>query len=450
MYTNSKSRLNSRSLTFWVSMTAFALIVITAAQASSQIPVIAYTTTNYSTMALNVFGSDFGTAIGTVTLGDYKLAVQTWAAGEIVATIPSTIIPGSYVLVVKTPTRPLPLLAVSVVTLGTSGPQGPIGPQGPQGITGAQGPIGPQGLTGSSGPQGVPGPPGAMGPQGPQGVPGPAGSAGANGTNGTGFNFTGPFSTVVSYNAYDVATYNGSTYVATVAIPSGNLTPDGNPSWSLMVQEGAVGPSGVQGLPGPPGPSTPGPQGPQGPAGVAGPAGPGGYNGVQLFVASGIWTAPANIQNVVVELIGAGGAGGGGYIDPAIAGGIGGGGAYTKAFVSVTPGQTYAIVVGQGGTGTGSALGRPGGASDFEDGQNTVLAFANGGHGGDILGTPGAGGSSTGNPALFAAPGIIGSTGNGVSFVPRATQYGAGGAGGAGGGIDPGSTGGNGAVLIWW
>lgn len=277
-----------------IAMVVFATLAMTV-QADAQIPTISYTTTNYATMSLNVYGSSFGTSIGTVTLGPTKLTVQTWANGEIVATIPSTITPGSYVLIVTTPTKPLPLLALSVVTLGTTGPQGPIGPQGvpgPQGVAGPQGPIGPIGLTGPAGPvgqtgpigpagptgstglTGPSGPIGLTGPSGPIGLTGPAGPAGANGTNGNGFNFTGPFSAVVSYNPYDVVTYNGSTYVATVAIPASAVTPDVNLSWNTMAQAGAAGatgPMGPMGLMGPAGAA--GPTGPQGPIGLTGPAG---------------------------------------------------------------------------------------------------------------------------------------------------------------------------------
>src|SRR5262249_31591381 len=52
-------------------------------------------------------------------------------------------------------------------------------------------------------------------------------------------NFTGPFSNTVSYKANDVATYNGSSYLATA--PSlGGGTPDVNTTaWSLMAQAAA-------------------------------------------------------------------------------------------------------------------------------------------------------------------------------------------------------------------
>jgi hypothetical protein len=154
---------------------------------------------------------------------------------------------------------------------------GPQGPQGSQGATGLSGPQGPQG------PNGAPGPAGATGPIGPQGVQGPTGPAGANGAR---FNFRNAFDNSVAYVANDVVTYSGSTYVA-IASNQGpsNPTPDLNPgAWSLMAQQGSIGPAGPQGPVGVTGPQglagVAGPTGSQGPAGVAGPTGSQGPVGV--------------------------------------------------------------------------------------------------------------------------------------------------------------------------
>ncbi len=141
------------------------------------------------------------------------------------------------------------------------------GAQGQQGQQGAQGQQGPQGQTGATGPQGPIGP---IGPQGPQGDQGQAGS---NGTNGQGFTFRAAFDSGTNYNPYDVVTYNGSTYDASVAIPPGGGTPDQNPNWTLMAQEGAKGQQGQQGAQGQTGAT--GPQGPQGPQGEPGNLNPG-------------------------------------------------------------------------------------------------------------------------------------------------------------------------------
>jgi hypothetical protein len=170
---------------------------------------------------------------------------------------------------------------------GAPGPQGPQGPQGLTGNTGATGPTGPIGLTGNTGAtgpqgsQGIQGPTGntgATGPIGPVGAQGPAGNNGAPGTNGTGFNFTGAFNPSSSYNAYDVVTYQGSTYDANTAIASNAGTPDINPQWVLMAAAGAAGTPGANGAPGAPG-ST-GAQGSQGPQGNPGPQGAAGTNGL--------------------------------------------------------------------------------------------------------------------------------------------------------------------------
>jgi len=168
-------------------------------------------------------------------------------------------------------------------TTGNTGAAGPIGPTGATGLMGANGAtgaVGPQGSTGNTGPQGPVGSTGATGAQGSMGltgVQGPAGTNGTDGTNGTGFKFRNVFDNSATYAAYDVVTYNGSTYNATVAIPAGGATPDSNPSWTLMAQAGAAGATGSQGNTGALGPQ--GPQGNPGNTGATGPSGPTGAPG---------------------------------------------------------------------------------------------------------------------------------------------------------------------------
>jgi hypothetical protein len=116
------------------------------------------------------------------------------------------------------------------LVLVSGGPQGPQGPQGPAG------PPGPAGAPGAAGASGAPG------AQGPQGSP------------GQGFNFRGPFSASTAYAAYDVVTFNGSTYVAKTATNPGDPTPDTNAGWTLMAPQGAPGPMGATGPAGPMGP----------------------------------------------------------------------------------------------------------------------------------------------------------------------------------------------------
>jgi collagen triple helix repeat protein/glycine rich protein/TGF-beta propeptide len=246
-------------------------------------------------------------------------------------------------------------------------------------------------------------------------------------------------------------------------------------------QTGATGPRGAQGATGPAGPQGPigqtgatGPAGPQGPTGATGaqgatgatgpigPAGPGGITGVQLITTPGTtqFVVPPNTTHVLVELIGGGGGGGEG--DSFGEGGGGGGsGAYTKAFLSVTPGATYNIIVAAGGVGfDGGGNGISGGITSFTDNSGTILAYANGGNGGAVTkngggALGGAGGSNVGNPALFASPGNVGqnqsstvgnpggSGGIGLGLVPNGL-FGSGGYGYAG----PNPSGGNGAILI--
>ena len=372
---------------------------------------------------------------------------------------------------------------------GAQGAQGAAGPQGPAGATGPTGPQGPQGLTGATGLTGAQGPAGltgATGPQGPTGATGlmgltgaqgPQGAQGPAGINGTGFNFRNAFEPTATYAVDDVATYNGSTYVAIAANGPNSQTPDQNPTaWSVMAQQGATGQTGAQGAQGAtgaPGPigltgatgaqgvtgatgstGSQGPTGatgsigPQGAIGPAGPAGPGGISGFQLFTTTvNNFTVPANVTHLIVELIGGGGGGGAGAICGNItgnAGGGGGGGAYTKAFLTVSPGTEYTVSVATGGSG-----GTLGGATQIMY-LGAVLAFANGGAAGVSAdenacctnGAGGVGGSTAGNSAVFASPGLPGQPGTtsgltgaggvggtGVAFVPNGVVFGSGGAG---------------------
>lgn len=166
-----------------------------------------------------------------------------------------------------------------------------------------------------------------------------------------------------------------------------------------------------------------------------------------------IFTAPANVGRITVEAWGGGGRGG--RVTTGAAGGGGGGGAYSSMKVPVTPGATYIVVVGAGGTNiqvNGSesswedpALGklvRAGGGLGVPDNNpsgglgGTALAgdpetMFGGGNGAGGDGTPntgygGGGGSSAGNTtAGISATDRIGATapagggngGNGGLFV---------------------------------
>jgi hypothetical protein len=172
--------------------------------------------------------------------------------------------------------------------VGATGPAGPTGATGATGAQGAQGVTGPtgstgsqgtHGLTGATGPQGAVG---ATGPEGPMGPMGPAGATGATGATGAqGMTWKGPYNPSQAYSANDGVTYEGSSYIATGAIPVGMAPPDG--AWSLLVQAGAtgaVGPTGATGATGPTGAAgAAGATGTTGPAGAAGATGATGATG---------------------------------------------------------------------------------------------------------------------------------------------------------------------------
>jgi len=129
---------------------------------------------------------------------------------------------------------------------------------------------------------------------------------------------------------------------------------------------------------------------------------------VKEFLGSGtsVFTVPPNITALMVEMWGAGGAGGRTTYcptsGPSAYGGAGGGGAYTRTVFPVTPGEVLAIVVGTGGV--SGVNGGDAGASAVLRG-NTIVTFAGGGHGGTpdsatSKGTGGAAGSADPNAAI--------------------------------------------------
>jgi hypothetical protein len=229
------------------------------------------------------------------------------------------------------------------------------------------GPQGPQGPAGPAGAEGPQGPAGAAGPQGPQGAVGSAGPAG---------------------------------------------------------QTGPVGPQGPAGAPGP-----------QGPAGAPGPTGPpglgGSFNGMEEFTQSGVFTVPAGVTHLFVEIWGGGGGGGGGVDDPGdgffSAGSGGGGGGYTRAVIAVSALSTYNVIVGSGGAGglgaSGSSTtgqsGAAGQRSSVSESSSNVLAVAGGGAGG------GPGEVLVPNLQILCAGG--GAAGNGTASTNSISRTGTGG-----------------------
>jgi len=98
-----------------------------------------------------------------------------------------------------------------------------------------------------------------------------------------------------------------------------------------------------------------------------------GLASVQYFTSSGTWTKPSGITKVIVEVQGAGGAGG---IDNSVANQMqnGSGGGYAKKLIDVSSISTATITIGSGGAGASSngGNGADGGNSIWSDGTNTV------------------------------------------------------------------------------
>jgi hypothetical protein len=116
----------------------------------------------------------------------------------------------------------------------------------------------------------------------------------------------------------------------------------------------------------------------------------------QVFTSSGTFTVPTGVSSIKVTVVGGGGGGGvgidGSYGGPAGGpGGNGGGGGTSFGYVAVTPGASYAVVVGSGGNGSNSGTGGSGGTSSF----GSTLLTASGGAGGSNSGG-GANGSGGG------------------------------------------------------
>ncbi len=146
------------------------------------------------------------------------------------------------------------------------------------------------------------------------------------------------------------------------------------------------------------------------------------------------WVCPAGVTNVCV--LGVGGGGGGVMYGP----GGGGGGLFYRNNVSVTPGTSYTIEVGQGGW--------PGNTQQAgQDGYSTRVdmpnySIAKGGNGGAANpGYAGAAGGSGGNYIGTTSGG--GNGGNGGSSSARGNGWNSGGGGGAAGYSGNGGNGGN-------
>lgn len=169
--------------------------------------------------------------------------------------------------------------------------------------------------------------------------------------------------------------------------------------------------------------------------------------GQAAYVANNTFTVPANVYSIKVTCVGGGGLGQSGTSDfssfpPQQTLGAGGGGAATAvSYLSVTPGQTYAVAVGAGGT---SGSGGTGGTTSF----GVTLVVANGG--------TSAAGSNTGTGGVIYAGGdgfiavdrSVGGSTQGGGQAPLG--YGCGGAGSLGLSLTGGSPGVVGICVVEW
>jgi hypothetical protein len=142
------------------------------------------------------------------------------------------------------------------------------------------------------------------------------------------------------------------------------------------------------------------------------------------FTTSGTWTAPAGVTSVDAQVWGDGGGAGNFFASG------GGGGAFSETTnVSVTPGNTYSITVGQGGIAGSNVSFQVSGFSGIGSMfLSSTTVFAQGGGGGDKNSGLGAGGAAASG---FGATKHSGGSSNG------------GGGGGAGTVSDGSSTGGS-------
>jgi hypothetical protein len=135
------------------------------------------------------------------------------------------------------------------------------------------------------------------------------------------------------------------------------------------------------------------------------------------------WIAPAGVTSIEYLVVGGGGGGGNGYDSGG--GGGGAGGMVLTGTLSVTPGQSYTITVGYGGTGGADTRTNNNGTDGSDSVFDTVTALG-GGYGG---------GSRTNNPGPAGVGAGIGGSGQiGSSAAPVGGNGGAGGNAGGGGG----------------
>lgn len=94
---------------------------------------------------------------------------------------------------------------------------------------------------------------------------------------------------------------------------------------------------------------------------------------------NGTWTAPCDVTSITLEVWGAGGGGQRANGNPS-AGGGGAGGGYVRTTYAVTPGTTYNLYVGIGGTGNSGGDGQ----DSWFDTNSTIIAVGGRGAGGAV------------------------------------------------------------------
>ena len=190
--------------------------------------------------------------------------------------------------------------------------------------------------------------------------------------------------------------------------------------------------------------------------------GGGGYKSMQIFVASGTWTRPADILTIIVACIGPGGGGSGG-------GGAGGGGTFAMKTIDVTSVSSETVTIGTGGAGGGwtangvSSSGTTsfGSAPDVGGGAyGTAAGYKNGGAGGaagttgDLNvegqdGFPGYGFAANSQGGSGGSCGLFGVGGAGGTYGGSGQDGQHGGGGGARGYGGSGGEGGDGLIVVW-
>lgn len=145
-------------------------------------------------------------------------------------------------------------------------------------------------------------------------------------------------------------------------------------------------------------------------------------NGIQQFTTVGTqtFTVPAGVTRIQVEAWG----GGGGAAGSQDVGATGGGGGYSRAFLTVTPGQVLTVYVGAGGSGayaadtSSSAAASAGAASGVKNAGGSILIESGGGGGATMNGVGSRVGGSSGSVdanALIQREGYGGQSGNSTS-----------------------------------